>query len=222
MPSASAGSDTPGLRPRISLTTFTEYLAASAAARISCVQRQRETYGQQFVPGGDFYADIIHAIQIGRSSGADALAVQRAIAKQRDPARREHYQDLAKAWLGWLDEQPSMTTVAVGRATWSAPALDVGITPELALRLPDGQVQVIKLWLKAPKLSKDSTKAALRLMTLHMGQLNSGATPAVLDVRRGQLLLPDRRRLRKDYDQWLEAEASGFAYLWHAVGRRSA
>jgi hypothetical protein len=148
--------------------------------------------------------------------------VQGAIAKQRDPARREHCQDLAKAWLGWLDGQPPMTVVPVGRATWSAPALDVGITPELALRLPDGQVRVVKLWLKAPELSKDSAKAALRLMVLHMGQLSTGATPAVLDVRRRRLHLPDRRRLRKDYDQWLEAEASGFAHLWHAVGRRSA
>lgn len=114
-----------------------------------------------------------------------------------------------------------MPAVPVGRATWSAPALDVGITPELALRLPDGQLRVVKLWLKAPELSKDSAKATLRLMLLHM-DLSVGATAAVLDIRRGRLHLPDRRRLRKDYDQWLEAEASGFAHLWHAVGRRSA
>jgi hypothetical protein len=70
---ASSGSDTPGLRPRISLTTFTEYLAANTSARVSCVQRQRETYGQRYVPGGDFYADMIRAFHDGRSNGADAL-----------------------------------------------------------------------------------------------------------------------------------------------------
>jgi hypothetical protein len=34
--------------------------------------------------------------------------------------------------------------------------------------------------------------------------------------------LPNRRRLGKDYDGWLEAEALGFAHLWHSVGRKSA
>jgi hypothetical protein len=102
------------------------------------------------------------------------------------------------------------------------PALDVGISPQLAVRLPDGTERVIALWLKAPELTTEAAKATLRLLGLHMPELRSGATAAVLDVRRQRLHLPSRRRLRKDYDGWLEAEALGFAHLWQAVSSQTA
>lgn len=213
--------DTPR-RPRVSLTTFVEYLTAGSSGRIDCVQRQRAVYEAAYVPAGDFYADIIRAMQDGRRAGDDELAVRRAIAKQQDDTRRTHYETIATAWLAWLSTQPRMKPLHVGRAIWATAALDVGISPQFAVQLPDGSERVIVLWLKASELTSDAVKATLRLLDRHMPELRPDATASVLDVRRRHLYLPSRRRLRKDYDGWLEAEALGFAHLWQAVGRQSA
>lgn len=208
-------------RIRISLNTFADYLSATPSQRIDCVRRQRAAYGQPFVPGANFYADLVRAIQQGRRSGNDAMNVRAATARQQ-PTRRLHYSNLAENWLEWLEDQGRPESVAVGRTTWSLDSLEVGISPQLALRGQDGSVQVLTLWLKTSELSNDAAGAALRLLGRHMDDLLPGGTAAVLDVRRKQLHLPPKRRLRRDYDAWLEAEAVGLAHLWQTMDRQSA
>lgn len=56
-------------------------------------------FDQPYRPGAAFYQDFKDAVVYGRQTGADYLAMQRVVAAQRDGARRQHYEDLAKHWL---------------------------------------------------------------------------------------------------------------------------
>lgn len=211
----------PSARPKIGLGTFVDYLSSSPSQRLSCVQRHRETYAKPYVPGGDFYGEFVRAVQRGRKLGNDEMNIAAAVARQQSP-RRSHYDEIGEAWLEWIAAEGRPEAVSVGRTSWSLDVIEVGISPEIALRRTDGTVQVVKLWMKSPELTKEAANATLRLLTRHMPRLHEGGQPAVLDVRRKRLHVPSKRALRRNYDDWLETEAVGFALLWQKVGRRTA
>ena len=208
---ASTSGNTPRV-PRITLTTFAEYLTARPAARIDCVRDQIKIYEQDYHPGPAFYGDLVEAIVKGRSTGADHRALEHAVQAQRNDVRREHYTTLAKHWLAIAELR--LPLVSCGRALWTTPRLTVSIKPDFAVADAQGNVSVVKLWLKEPVLTPDAARAALRLLNRHMTDLCPNAAPLVVDVRREKIHRQSRRTLKRGYDDWLESEAEAMGGLW--------
>ena len=198
--------------PRVSATTFAEYLTASASSKIDCVKDQIRIYDQPYRMGPAFYQDFIDAVIQGRASGADHLAIQRIVSAQRDPARQRHYADLAQHWLALCELQRPL--VPHGRAEWLTPRLTVSLRPDFAGQDADGQLLTVKLGVKERELGKDAARAMLWLYGRYMAEIRPGAIPLVADVRREKIYRPDRRPVKKGYDAWLVAEAGAFAELW--------
>lgn len=199
----------------VPLTTFAEYLTASASSKIDCVKDQIRIFDQPYRPGAAFYHDFKEAVVEGRECGADHLAMQRVVAAQRDPARYKHYDALAQHWLA----MPSLhlPLVPYGQAVWQTPRLGVRIRPDFAATDPKGKLFVVKLWLKDRVLVDDASRAMLRLFGHHMTDICPGATPLVVDVRREKIHKPTRREPKRGFDEWLENEAGSMAGLWERL-----
>lgn len=198
--------------PRITLTTFAEYLTARSSARIDCVRQQIRTYEQDYHPGPSFYQDFIEGVVKGRQTGADHLVLQSVVQAQRNEARHDHYTALAEHWLAM--SKLHLPLVQCDRAIWTTPWLAVSVRPDFAVTDARGNVSVIKLWLKEHELAADAARAILRLLELHMTELLPGGTPLVVDVRREKVHTKTRRRAKQGYDHWMESEARGLAELW--------
>ena len=198
--------------PRITLTTFAEYLTAGSSARIDCIRQQIRTYEQEYHPGPSFYQDFVEAVVKGRQTGADHLVLQNVVHAQRNDARHDHYATLAEHWLAMSGLH--LPLVQCGRAVWATPWLAVSVRPNFAVTDAKGNVSVIKLWLKEHELAADAARAILRLLELHMAELLPGGTPLVVDVRREKIHAKTRRRVKQGYDHWMESEARGLAELW--------
>lgn len=198
--------------PRVSATTFAEYLTASASSKIDCVKDQIRIYDQPYRMGPAYYHDFTDAVRHGRASGADHLAMQRIVSAQRDAARQRHYADLAQHWLALRELH--LPLIPHGRAEWLTPQLTVSLRPDFAGQDADGQLFTVKLWVKERELGKDAARAMLWLYSRYMAEIRPGAVPLVVDVRREKIHRPDRRPTKKGYDAWLVAEAGAFAELW--------
>jgi hypothetical protein len=198
--------------PRVSLTTFAEYVTSSASARIDCVRDQQRIYGKPYHPGPSFYQAFTDGVIRGLRTGASDLAMQTTVRAQRDEARRQHYTALAPHWLALTGLHRPLATHS--HALWLTPRLAVGVRPDFAVLDTDGKAYTVKLWLKDRELADDAAKAMLRLFERHMTDICPGATPLVADVRRDRVYRPTRRPLKSGFDAWLEAEARGLAELW--------
>jgi hypothetical protein len=138
--------------------------------------------------------------------------LQRLIAAQRNDARYAHYTDLAQHWLKITKLR--LPLVACNGAVWTTQRLVVSVRPDFALANADGEIPVLKLWLKEQPLSKDAANACLRLLTRHMPSISPGGTPVVVDVRRERIYQPTKRPLKRGFDEWLESEAEAMGSLW--------
>lgn len=153
----------------VPLTTFAEYLTASASHKIDCVKDQIRIFDQPYRPGASFYHDFKAAVVSGRQRGSDHLAMQRAVAAQHDPTRRRHYDDLAQHWLAMSSLH--LPLVPHGRTVWQTARLGVRISPDFAVGGRKDSVFVVKLWLKDRVLDDDTARAMIRLFERHMGDI---------------------------------------------------
>jgi hypothetical protein len=193
--------------PRVSLTTFAEYVTASASGRIDCVRDQQRIYSKPYHPGPSFYQAFTDGVIRGLRTGASHLAMQTTVGAQRDEARRQHYTALAPHWLALADLH--LPLAAHSQALWLTPCLAVGVRPDFAVLDADGKARTVKLWLKERELADDAAKAMLRLFERHMTDICPGATPLVVDVRRGKIHRSARRPLKSGFDAWLASAIQG-------------
>lgn len=201
--------------PRVSATTFAEYLTASASNKIDCVKDQIRIYGQEYRQGPGFYHDFKRAVVRGRETGADHLAMQHVVSAQHDPVKHKHYAALAEHWLTLTDlHQP---LIPWNPATWRTPRLAVGIRPDFAMTNAKCELFTVKLWLKERELGDDAVRALHRIFKRHITDICPGATPLVVDVRQEKVYRPTRRTLKRGFDEWLENEASSLAGLWEKL-----
>jgi hypothetical protein len=207
-------SNTPQV-PKVGLTTFASYLTATSSERIDCVRQQIKIYGQSYQPGPAFYGDFVEAVRRGRRTGADELVMQRVVAAKPSGPRKGHYSDLARHWLALRELRLPIT--ASGSAIWRTPHLAVNVRPDFAVTDADGNVMVVKLWLKESQLRRDAVRGCLWLLGQHMTELSPGGTPIVVDVRREKVHRVGRQPFKRGFDAYLEAEAEAMAALWQRL-----
>jgi hypothetical protein len=201
--------------PRVSMTTFAEYLTAHASGKIDCVREQIQLYAKPYRPGPSYYQAFKDGVRRGRSSGSDHLAMQRVVAAQRNQAQRQHYATLAEHWLAL--SQLHLPLSSHGQAVWATPRLTIGVRPDFAVTDGKGEQLVVKLWLKDRELGDDAARTMLRLFEQHMADIYPGATPIVVDVRREDIYRPKRFRRKNGIDAWMVSEASALAELWERL-----
>jgi hypothetical protein len=183
-------------------------------AQTRIVSDQRRMYLDEGRQPWAYYGPMVAAIRRALADPAPQLALELAVAKVEEPAKHAHFVELQKGFLRWR-EGFAGSLVPVGAGSWIGDDAIFDVHPQLGLRPAKGPKLAVQLYMKEPELRPDAAAVPLHMMRSVMDQVLPGGVPAILDVRRGKLLLPSRRRS----DKRLDADVAGVVAHWAAIWR---
>ncbi|MGP4017155.1 hypothetical protein [Saccharopolyspora sp. 5N708] len=202
---------------QISLGSFLDYVRSTPRGCAGIVRDQREIYLDENSMAWAFYGPFRAALRRAVSS-SDAVEVIASAVRQARPVQQPHFRELHAGFERWW-RRVEVTGVPMFSGRWSIGGLAVTISERssLAVRHPDGRTEVVLPYLKEPELGADTANLALRVLERAMPVLRPGATPMVLDLRRGKPLRLRRNANRAELDALLAAEAAKYLTHWTAV-----
>lgn len=195
---------------KISLTTFLDFTAATAAGRLTQVRKARKIEETGYNPAADFWRPLRTGIQEEFEEGwegKDSLARLRKVST--DDKKQERYAECVKG-LSKFAKNKAFGKSARKAAQWTHEDLSVSVNPELILEI-DGETYVVKLYFRQEKLAKLRVDTVLYLLKDRFKKLK----PAILDVPRGTLITETVPK--EDLDIVLEGDAAHFLALWNRL-----
>ncbi|WP_188987357.1 hypothetical protein [Saccharopolyspora thermophila] len=202
---------------QISLGSFLDYVRSTPRGCAGIVRDQREIYLDETSMAWAFYGPFRLALRRAVTS-PDALEIIAAAVRQARPVQQQHFRELQVGFQRWW-QRARVTGVPMTSGCWRSGDLAITVSERssLALRHPDGRLEVVLPYLKEPQLEADSANLALRVLEQAMPGLLPGATPMVLDVRRGRPFRLRRNANRAELDALLAAETAKYLTHWSAV-----
>ncbi len=101
--------------------------------------------------------------------------------------------------------------------TWTINDLTITFRHLIGLISTKGERRLVLPYVKAPVLTQDSTDLMLRIMEHVMSEVLPGATPVVLDTRRGKAFKLRANANRADLDGVLVAESAKYVAHWNVA-----
>jgi hypothetical protein len=117
-------------------------------------------------------------------------------------------------YLGSLGDPGAVGLAATRDALGVIGGLTVRVNPQLGLRFDDGRAEAVRLHFDELPPSEHLVVATLHLMARHLGQILPGATPVLVDLRRGLAYRPDPKVRADEVERWLAGEAAAFGAIW--------
>lgn len=196
--------------PKVSLTTFLDFTAASGSGRITQLRQAKKRYEQDYAPATDYYKYLREAIEECFEQGWSAKWLKTKLAALPDTRKAEKFEECRQGLTKWAGRK-ELVALPKSRASWKSGALTVRINPELHLDI-GGQPYLIKLYFKGEKISKQRVDVALHLLKSKAGK---EATAGILDLRRSKLYVPTVSK--PGMGALLKAEAAAFSSLWDSI-----
>lgn len=196
----------------VSLTDFIDFVNKSGSSKMTKVKQVK--YRDTYHPASDFYKALREEIIEIHKNNGDKKALDNLLHKLTDLKKKVNYpisiDGYKKFWgkkkIDWFD--PPFYH-------WLTGDLDIKINPELGLAF-DNKFYVIKLFLKADKISKDKLSQILSLMESQLGkEIGDEIIFAVLDVKNSKLY--ENTKGDFTYLPLLEGEAKSFESIWKAI-----
>ncbi|KUJ60843.1 hypothetical protein AR687_15660 [Flavobacteriaceae bacterium CRH] len=196
----------------VSLTDFIDFVNKSGNSKMTKVKQVK--YRNTYHPASDFYKALREEIIETHKNYGDKKVLDNLIDKLTDSKKRANYptsiDGYKKFWgkkkIQWFDPPFSH---------WLTGDLDIKINPELGLEF-DSKFYVIKLFLKAEKISKDKLSQILSLMENQLrGEVGEEVLFCVLDVKNAKLY--ENAKGDFTYLPLLEGEAKSFESIWKAI-----
>lgn len=199
--------------PEISLTTFVDFVLASGTQRLTCVKKAKVDYRRDYDPARDFYRLLRDAIVAMHEEAKPKEVLDGLLGTLTDHKKTLAYRECVVAYKQWCGRKQFEW---VGKCTtnWTDASLTVRVNPELGLRI-NGTLYGIKLYFKGENPSKRRLETMFHLLRSTLPQELEGATPGILDVRRGNLFSPTRPI--ENIRALLIGEAAAFRAMWGQV-----
>jgi hypothetical protein len=186
-----------------------DFAAATGAAKVREVQRAKQQYDHEYNPATDYWFSLRTAIVRLHEQGAPSSRLD-ALVPGLSPTRVVNYVACIDAYKVWLSLH-RVESLGSHRKNWRNGELIVGVNPELHVRLDDAP-HLIKLYFRAPEISRARLDVALQLLRL---TAPPETTAAVLDIRRGRLHVA--RSATTGLDALLAGEAASFLSIWQQL-----
>lgn len=132
------------------------------------------------------------------------------------PAQRGHYLGVITGFNTWWPRVHA-TGVRAHDAAWTCGSLTVSVTLPIGLRHRDGSTHLMFGYLKGEPLQADAARLLARMLEHLIPDMLPGATPLVVDLRRGKPFRLAANTNRADLDALLVAEAAKYTTHWHAA-----
>lgn len=201
----------------VTALSFTEYVMSGQRGRINIVSEQRGMYLTDDPKVCGFYNPIRDAMRRAVNSTEPELELKKAVLNANRTGQPRAFEEIADGFLPWLAAFRA-TGVPVEPATYRAGDLTLKVRPHLGLRKKDGSAYVVLVHTKEAPLTREAANVALRILQHTVGDTLPGATPMVLDARRGKAYqMPVRTNLGK-LDVLIAAEAVGYVTHWNLSG----
>ncbi|GAA0253050.1 hypothetical protein GCM10010492_62090 [Saccharothrix mutabilis subsp. mutabilis] len=197
----------------VTALSFTEYVMSGQRGRISIVSEQRSVYlgADPWVCG--FYNPMRDAMRRAANSidpDAELDAAVRAASRNGQPRA---FEELREGFLPWL-RSTRATGVPVAATRWEAGDLTLRVRPHLGLRLPDDSTAAVLVYVKERPMTQEAANVGLRILQRTIDRTLPGATPLLLDARRGRAFRMSRRTNLAKLDALIAAEAAGYVVHW--------
>ncbi|MEU7526793.1 hypothetical protein AB0A74_13770 [Saccharothrix sp. NPDC042600] len=197
----------------VTALSFTEYVMSGQRGRISIVSEQRSVYlgADPWVCG--FYNPMRDAMRRAANSidpDAELDAAVRAASRNGQPRA---FEELREGFLPWL-RSTRATGVPVAATRWEAGDLTLRVKPHLGLRLPDDSTAAVLVYVKERPMTQEAANVGLRILQRTIDRTLPGATPLLLDARRGRAFRMSRRTNLAKLDALIAAEAAGYVVHW--------
>ncbi|PPT54899.1 hypothetical protein [Xanthomonas arboricola] len=198
--------------PRITLTDLIEVVTKSGSPKATKVSQLKNR--QAYDPATDFYKPLREGlVSLHKKSGAkaDLANLTKGLA---DPKKATNYPPMVAGYKKWWG-QKTLKWFSPPGDTYTNSGIDVAINPEIGLKI-NGQVHVIKLYLKTDALTKTKADLIVTLMNHVLGASQPADTQfSVLDVRNSKLFT--YLATGKNFKPMVDAELSYVASLWPHV-----
>lgn len=201
---------------RISAISFMEYATSGQRGRISIVSDQKAVYLADDFHGRGFYEPARDAMRSAANSPNPESIFDRAIENASKRGQAKAFTEIKNGYLAWLHKLKA-TGVQVNGTSWRSGDLELTVKPHLGLRLPDGSLFAVLVYLKELPLTQEAANVGLRILQLTMNATLPGATALVLDARRGKSFKMSQRTNLSKLDALIAAEAAGYVVHWHAT-----
>ncbi|MBM7811080.1 hypothetical protein [Saccharothrix algeriensis] len=197
----------------VTALSFTEYVMSGQRGRISIVSEQRDVYlgADRWVCG--FYNPMRDAMRRAANSPDPDAELDAAVRSASRNGQLRAFEEIRQGFLPWL-KGTGATGVPVSPARWSAGELTLRVRPHLGLRLPDGSTAAVLVYVKEREMTQEAANVGLRVLQQAVDQALPGATPLLLDARRGRAFRMAKRTNLAKLDALIAAEAAGYVVHW--------
>jgi len=173
--------------PEISLTDFVDIVSTSGTPKLTKVRRVKNR--APYSPAMDFYKPFGDHLTDVHRQGLNRNHLRNILPTLTDQKKIANYPALVQGYSRWWGRK-QVVWFNPHNDVWSANNVYVRVNPELGLRV-NNTPYLIKLYLKADRLSKPRIDIITHLMDICLSQHCSQVTVmSVLDVRRAHLISP--------------------------------
>ena len=198
--------------PDISLTDFVDTVSASGTPKLNKVRHMKRR--GPYSPAKDFYRLFREHLTVIHRQNRSKQALNEVILELTDSKKINNYPFLIQGYQKWWGNK-NLDWFEPPNTAWSAHRVEVRVNPELGF-VVNGQPHLIKLYLKAPNLTKTRFDIITHLMEVALSELcEPETTMSVLDVRRSRLISPTVPI--EGLSAALDAELAYIGVLWPQV-----
>jgi len=196
----------------ISLTDFVDFVSKSGGSKLTKVKQIKNR--DDYHPATDFYKALREGIiAVHRKDGSKA-ELNDLMNGLTDEKKIKNYPDAIAGYKKFWGNK-KFTWFQPPAKHWKNGDVDIKINPELGLEYEDKFI-VIKLYMKAEKLTKDRVTQILSLLE---SQLRKRVEPevlfCVLDVKNAKLFINESKD--SSFLPLLEGEVRSFETIWKAI-----
>jgi len=197
----------------ISLTEFVDFVSTSGTPKLTVVRRVKQRHREQYDPQTDFYKRFRDAVLQMHKHNRPKDVLDQMLNGLTDKKKQTAYPALVTGYKKFLGRK-DVSWSRPPRVNWVHDELAVSVNPEIGLRI-NGERQVIKLYMKEPKLTKLRTDIVTHLMLTELQAMASSAQFGILDVRNGRLIPASDEE--PGLHALLEGEAASFAQVYRSL-----
>ena len=196
--------------PRIYLSDFADVVSRSGSPKATKVREIKNRAA--YLPATDFYKPLRDGL-INLHRNAQGKTSLTELASPDDPKKAASYVALVGGYRKWWGRK-ELVWFEPPREIYEAHGVEIVVNPTLGLAV-NGVPHIIRLHLKAEKLTKMRADLIGALMLTTLDAAPPGAVMAVLDVRNSKLFAAGNGP--GGVDAMVDAELAYIASLWPKV-----
>lgn len=196
--------------PRISLTDFVDIVSAAGTPKATKIKQIKER--PPYHPAFDFYKRFREDVVGIHKVGEKRARLDVILSNLTDAKTAKVYPALIAGYKKWWGRK-QLEWVTPPAETFRHQGIDVSVNPELGLQI-NGELHVIKLYLKASKLTRNRIDVILHLMETTLPP-DDFPVMGVLDARNAKLHVSNKTN--PQLGAMVDAELAYIAALWPTV-----